>query len=206
MAYIYKITNDINDKIYIGQTSFSLEKRWKEHLADSQKPEKENRPLYRAMKKYGIAHFSISLVEETSTPNEREQYWIEQYGSYHKGYNATIGGEGRMKDFTIDEIEQIVALYNKKTSITDIAKILGYDFTTIRNKLISLGYKIDNHKNLKKAVYQIDKKTNTIITIYESTHDAARALGDDRKNAHIRECCQGLRLSAYGYKWKFVEE
>ena len=69
------------------------------------------------MKKYGIAHFSISLVEETSTPNEREQYWIEQYGSYHKGYNATIGGEGRMKDFTIDEIEQIVALYNKKTSM-----------------------------------------------------------------------------------------
>ena len=35
MAFIYKITNDINDKVYIGKTLSSVEKRWKEHLKDS---------------------------------------------------------------------------------------------------------------------------------------------------------------------------
>lgn len=206
MAYIYKITNDINDKIYIGQTSFSLEKRWREHLADSQKPEKENRPLYRAMKKYGKEHFHISLVEETTNPSEREQYWIQYFNSYHFGYNATIGGEGKLKDFSVQEIETMISLYNQKTSIHKIANVLGYDFETIKNKLKSLNYSVDNHRTLKMAVYQIDKKTNAILAMYESIHDAARALGDDKKNAHIRECCRGLRASAYGYKWQFVED
>lgn len=49
MAYIYKIINDINNKIYIGQTSFSLNKRFQEHISEVKKNFK-NRPLYSAMK------------------------------------------------------------------------------------------------------------------------------------------------------------
>jgi hypothetical protein len=74
------------------------------------------------------------------------------------------------------------------------------DSSTITNKLTLLGYKIDNHRNLKLAVYQLDKKTGTILAEYESCRDAGRALGDERKGAHVRECCRGLRKSAYGYK------
>ena len=54
MAYIYKITNDINDKIYIGKTNFSIEKRFQEHCKDAFRKRNEKRPLYNAMKKYGI--------------------------------------------------------------------------------------------------------------------------------------------------------
>ena len=57
MAYIYKITNRINQKVYIGQTSFSVEKRWKEHVQDINKH--LDRPLYRALSKYGIENFSV---------------------------------------------------------------------------------------------------------------------------------------------------
>lgn len=206
MAYIYKITNTLNNKVYIGQTSFSVEKRWQEHIKDSKRENLKNRPLYAAFHKYGIENFIIEKIEETDNPNEREQYWIKQYNSYSCGYNATTGGEGHPKDFSAAELEQIISLYNQKTAIKDIAAIVGYDFETIRNKLLSLGYQIDNHRNLKKAVYQIDKKTNAIINTFPSCHDAARFLGDDRKNAHIRECCQGLRKSAYGYRWQFVED
>ena len=95
MAYIYQITNDINGKIYIGKTEFSIEKRFKEHCQDAFRERNEHRPLYAAMRKYGIEHFSISLIEKTDNPEEREMYWINYYSSYSKGYNATIGGDGK---------------------------------------------------------------------------------------------------------------
>ena len=80
-GYIYKITNDINDKVYIGKTLQSIEKRFNEHLKDSDRRRYEKRPLYNAMNKYGISHFSVSLVEEVPIEqlNEREIYWIQQY-------------------------------------------------------------------------------------------------------------------------------
>ena len=112
MAYVYKITNRINQKVYIGQTSFSVEKRWKEHVQDINKH--LDRPLYRALSKYGIENFSVETIEETDSPNEREIYWIEYYQSYHNGYNATTGGEGRPKAFTIEEVETLITLYNNK--------------------------------------------------------------------------------------------
>lgn len=204
MAYIYKITNCINQKVYIGQTSFSVEKRWKEHIKDINKH--LDRPLYRALSKYGIENFSIEIIEETNNPNEREIYWIEYYQSFSKGYNATTGGEGRPKVFTLEEVETLITLYNQKESIKSIAQKMGMDAGTITHKLILLGYEIDGHRNLKMEVYQLDKQTGAIIAQFESCRDAARSLGDERKNAHIRECCRGLRKSAYGYKWVFVSE
>ena len=74
MAYIYQITNDINDKVYVGKTETSLEQRFKEHCKDSQTERCENRPLYRAMKKYGIEHFSISLIEQTEQPKKGKSF------------------------------------------------------------------------------------------------------------------------------------
>ena len=94
MAYIYKIVNDINNKVYIGKTEFSIEKRFKEHCRDSKK-EHQNRPLYNAMNKYGIEHFKIELIEECNNPEEREIYWIQHFDSYKNGYNATLGGDGK---------------------------------------------------------------------------------------------------------------
>ena len=78
MAYIYQITNDINNKIYIGKTEFSIEKRFKEHCHDAFQKHCEKRPLYSAIRKYGIEHFHIELLEETEIPEEREIYWIKK--------------------------------------------------------------------------------------------------------------------------------
>ena len=48
------------------------------------------------MNKYGIEHFSAEMIEQTDSPEEREQFWIEEYRSYgNKGYNATMGGDGK---------------------------------------------------------------------------------------------------------------
>ena len=75
-GFIYKITNDINGKIYIGKTLNSLEHRFNEHKRASRKKYCENRPLYSAMRKYGVENFSITLIEKASIEilAEREIY------------------------------------------------------------------------------------------------------------------------------------
>ena len=109
MAFIYKITNDINDKVYIGKTEFSLKKRFKEHCNAMRESRRERRPLYSAMKKYGTEHFHIELIEETDNPEEREMYWIKQYDSFGNGYNATLGGDSKK----YLDYDKIVELYSK---------------------------------------------------------------------------------------------
>ena len=96
MAYIYKIENNINHKIYIGKTEhINPLKRWAEHKADSKNPQRNHRALYRAMNKYGIENFTFTILEETENPEEREIYYIQFYDSYHFGHNETLGGDGR---------------------------------------------------------------------------------------------------------------
>ena len=127
MAYIYQITNDINEKIYIGKTESSIENRFREHCNDAFRERNEKRPLYSAMRKYGIEHFHIKLIEETNDPEEREKYWIEKLGSFKYGYNATIGGDGkRYADYDL-----IYSLYNQGNNYKQIHEITHYDDHTI---------------------------------------------------------------------------
>ena len=93
MPYIYKITNINTNKVYIGKTSRTIQERWKEHCKQFNQ-DALNRPLYNAMKKYGVDNFLIEVVEECdeSILSIREQYWIDAYNSYYDGYNATLGG------------------------------------------------------------------------------------------------------------------
>ena len=79
MIGIYKITNKVNYKVYIGQ-SINIEERWKHHkLYYSNKKLKEyNTKFYRAIRKYGIENFDFEIIEECPIEllNEREKYWI----------------------------------------------------------------------------------------------------------------------------------
>lgn len=94
-GYIYKITNNINNKVYIGQT-INIEKRWYKHQYLAKTGFK--RHLYEAMRKYGIDNFSIEIIEECDADvlDDRERYWINQYKSFDRcyGYNKSFGGEG----------------------------------------------------------------------------------------------------------------
>ena len=96
LGYIYKITNKINNKCYIGQTIHNINSRFKEHINAS----KHNTgcPLIgKAIAKYGEDNFEIELIEEIDSEllDEREMYWIEFYNSNNLdyGYNLTQGGK-----------------------------------------------------------------------------------------------------------------
>ena len=206
MPYIYKITNRKNQKIYIGKTLLTPEARFKEHIKDHQKKEEENRPLYRAMKKYGVENFFIETVEECEEKdiNEREKYWIEYYGSFKNGYNATIGGDGtRYADYDL-----IYSLYQEEKTIDEIKKITSHSEKTIRTALnvfnITKEERIERaRKNLSKQVAMLNKDTEEILKVFMGTREAGRYL--NKHHQHINEVCLGKRKSAYGYKWKYLE-
>ena len=140
MSFIYKISNTINSKLYIGKTSNSIGKRWKEHLRDSKKESFVIRPLYRAMKKYGTDVFKIELVEEVSesSVNVREIYWINYYNSFKEGYNATLGGDGSSY---IDR-DSVVSTYTELKSMRATSNHLNIDEKTVRKILKECGIKI----------------------------------------------------------------
>ena len=85
MGFIYKITNTINQKCYVGQTVKTLEKRFSQHKNNYTKPYFQQIVLYKAFKKYGIENFTFEEVEEVSNEllDEREKYWIKFYNSYY---------------------------------------------------------------------------------------------------------------------------
>lgn len=97
MGFIYKITNQINQKIYIGKTAFSIQKRFQQHKKKAFSDE-YNRHLYNAIKKYSIQNFTIEKIQEcdNSILDQREKYWISFFNSTNpkKGYNMTLGGQG----------------------------------------------------------------------------------------------------------------
>ena len=96
MGYIYKITNIVNNKLYIGQTRKTIEERFQAHINKAK--QHTNRYLYDAMNKYGYDNFIPSEIEECddSLLDEREMYWIAYYNTTDKqyGYNMTTGGGG----------------------------------------------------------------------------------------------------------------
>lgn len=97
MQGIYKITNIINNKCYIGKSK-DIENRWQYHKDYKNNAREYNKPLYKAPRKYGVENFNFEIIEELSDysiSDEREKYWIKYYNSYGTdGYNATTGGEG----------------------------------------------------------------------------------------------------------------
>lgn len=203
MAYIYQITNKINGKIYIGKTEFSLQKRFKEHCQDAFREKCEKRPLYAAMRKYGIENFEISLIEETDTPEEREVYWIEQKRSFKNGYNATLGGDGKK----YIDYDLVIATYNELKSAVDVAKVLNIHEDSVR-KILKIN-NIDTYSSqeviLRKygnVILQYDMNMN-FIQSFPSIKAAAKALGKNGVS-HISDACKGKRQSAYGFKWQFA--
>lgn len=91
--FIYKVTNDINGKLYIGQTTHPIEQRWKRHVYDATK--RLNTHFARAIRKYGEEHFHIEQIDTASSKEGldfKECYWIKFYDSINKGYNSCDGG------------------------------------------------------------------------------------------------------------------
>lgn len=88
MIGIYKITNNINGKIYVGQSN-NIKRRFSEHC------QRHLLPIDKAIQKYGKENFSFDILEECSLEelNTKETYWINKLNALKKGYNCSTGGD-----------------------------------------------------------------------------------------------------------------
>ncbi len=98
MPSIYKIINKVNNKSYVGYTSRdNVELRIREHFSPSVYNGREKRPLYSAIKKYGVDSFDWEVLYEGDDALSKESYFIEKYGNYnlHEGGNVPPSQKGK---------------------------------------------------------------------------------------------------------------
>lgn len=156
---IYKITNKINGKIYVGQTTKTLEERFQKHCWGTTEKDKYhlNMAIKKAIKKYGKENFTIELIEEVETTklDEREVYWISFYNSYNKGYNRTLGGQnGATRKCSLNwtqENEVIEAKYLGYSS-KEIGEAYNIDRSTVHNIFKRHNLKMPSKRNLEDRI------------------------------------------------------
>ena len=177
---IYKITNTVNQKSYIGQ-SIHIENRWTDEKYVSTDPTdpRYNSSLSKAFRKYGIENFKFEILEECSKEelSNREIYYINLYNTYYSGYNETTGGQGSsnycMKISTDDLKEIYNLLLNSKISQKEIAKRfnVGEDVISTINhgksrRQVGYNYPLRNNRNQHfcidcgKSIYYTSKRCN----------------------------------------------
>lgn len=196
MTGIYKITNMINGKSYIGQ-SIHIEQRWEEHLYKS-----SGCSLIKyALHKYGKENFDFSIIEECQQTklNEREQYWIQFYDSFNSGYNLTLGGGGAVKY----SIEAIYEEFCKTNSIEKTAKNIGCATSTARRVLKEYGINLHEQSDAK-PVECIDVNTLKVVNRFLSIEEAAQTLGVS--HAAITMALNGTHKTSAGFYWQYAGE
>lgn len=215
MSYIYCITNHVNGKKYIGKTTSSVSKRWKEHCRDYKKERCKDRPLYRAMNKYGIDSFSIEMLEECSSKESsgRETYWINEFKTYGNGYNATTGGDGSII-WNYDEIRE---LYAAGHSMKDTAKIVGCHPDTVSKVVKDIKRSHNNSKSrcgsCKPPVKIEQYNEDILVQVFDSVADAAHWCVDNGYaktynggvRSHISNAAKHKTKTAYGYRWEYAQ-
>lgn len=224
-GYIYKIINDFNNKIYVGQTTTSLEDRFARHCRDKTISNKKEESIDYLIQTIGKEHFQIVEIEKVNIMelDSRESYWISYYDSYHTGYNRTLGGQGGRK-FSEQEILYALDLYSKNLPMKQIENITGIDETTIRRyrrfqnfpKREMTEYQTQQAiNNLKKATLanQIPIENITLQKFYVSKKEAlcdmiekgySKAKDWHNIRAPLDKALQGYQKTFLGFQWRYV--
>lgn len=208
MAYIYVITNKINQKQYVGKTRYlDPVKRFQEHLRESRKERNENRPLHRAINKYGEEGFEFKVLEEVSeeTSCQREIFWIDKLNTYGStGYNATKGGDGK----TFLNYKKIIDDYNHLQNAAATARINDCHEDSVVNILNQYDIPIKQYPNRKRIQTNLEGQE----LVFNSITEAATWLIANGKttaklssvSGSISRVVNGKRQSYLQAKWEVV--
>jgi group I intron endonuclease len=152
-GFIYKVTNKVTGKSYIGQTRNTVEFRWRQHYKS-----KDNKYFHRAIQKYGKENFEITTLEkcDVNKLNEREIYYISKYNTFENGYNLTKGGSAYISTRKSingyievdDKYDEIKGMYLAGYSTAKISSLYNVDRHCISNILKSLGVKIKSNNKI----------------------------------------------------------
>lgn len=172
---IYKITNLVNGKIYVGATMDGIGKRWARHLTKTNAG--ATTPICNAIREFGAENFSITLVELCENEghmNEREAYWIATLSATNSniGYNAKVGGGVRhQSDITKAKIGNLhrgkVSKYRKPILQYDSDGNLVKEYVSLSEAIELTGIaKTSIVRVLNKEATRFSKK-NPYVWIYK---------------------------------------
>lgn len=222
---IYKHTNIINGKIYIGITSLKLSDRWR----SDGKGYKHCRCFYNAIQKYGWDNFTHEILESNLSKEEackKEIEYIKHFNSQTpNGYNIDEGGSsGSECRKSIIAISKDKKTRYEFSSIVEASKFFNCCPSSISKALSRNGtcknyvfvYKDDlesgkiqledilnSYISCKKCVYQYDFITHKYIDKYESLSEASVKTGTNRPD--ISNCLLGKTKSANGFIWSYCK-
>lgn len=158
MGYIYKITNVVNGKVYIGQTRRTIRVRFSDHItkAVDKGSCSYNTHLGRAIRKYGTDAFTVEEVEQCGDEalNDRETFWIQHYDSVRNGYNMTYGGEGSV----IHDYREMLDEWNKGSTISEIVEMFKSTYRCVSSALQAQGV---TSEEIKRRGYRATTAKNS---------------------------------------------
>lgn len=150
--FIYKITNTITRKSYIGQTKNPINKRFCTHISEANRSVYDTY-LHRSIRKYGKENFIIELIEKCNEDNihDREKYWISELNTKApNGYNLHDGGNGGCLNPS-DELRQKLSAAKRNYVPWNKGKVGAQKHSIeTRNKMSQT--KTEWHKNRKGGV------------------------------------------------------
>ena len=163
MGAIYKIYNDVNDKVYIGQTVRTAERRWAEHKNAAINELYRETILYNAMRKYGVDKFHMIVIRECdeSELDYYEELYINAYNSLApNGYNMTTGGEKGKK---LDYDDVVKKYFECGQNETEVQRRYGIQRSTVAYILKEKGY-TPQPNYIKQGIeyYECDADNNII--------------------------------------------
>jgi group I intron endonuclease len=197
--FIYKLTNTLNNKIYIGLTTESISERCRKRIAEAKYRDSRNSYILNAIRKHGSEVFKVEQIDTANSLKELQQkeiFYIQQYNSTDRkiGYNLTKGGEGNLGLKMSDETKEKIRQKRLGNKWSEERKIKHSE--TLKSKNIDYSKAKENCKlyNLKtsKKVGEFDLD-HVLINTYDSISDARRVLKISRSTLDRR-----LKLSKKG--------
>lgn len=188
---IYKVTNKINGKIYIGATTKTLGNRKRNHISES-----KGRCLYvfhKALKKYGDINFIWEIIDTAQTQKElfeKETYYIQLYDTYKNGYNSTLGGDNTTFGYRFSDEQKT---YFSKTRCGEQNPNYNHKWTDEQKKSMSIKMKLIDEEH----------KTNGIINPSKRP-DIRKKLSDGKMGKLNPNANEWLLISPEGVEYKFT--
>ncbi|MBQ2740539.1 MAG: hypothetical protein IJF39_02830 [Clostridia bacterium] len=223
---IYKHTNKLNGKCYIGQTKQTAKARWKNSNGYRNYSNHNSCVFFNAIKKYGWDNFEHTILEENietlAKANEKEVYWINHYRSYIgfedcNGYNMTLGGDtGNHLGYKVYQISKDLTIVAEFPSTAEASRQFGSHANDSQIRRCCEGLKpsckgfywcyVKNYTKdwkpkrnaLLSPIFQIDDDLN-IIKKYDSITECVKTTGFSLGS--IVSCCQRKQRKANGFFW-----
>ena len=228
-GFIYKIWNDVNDKIYIGLTTQTPKKRFLQHLKAHRKTKNENISRFdKVIGEIGEDNFHYTVIKFLSDDNKNhliimlkkfEKYYIKKYKTNNNlyGYNISAGGD----DFKIygkpvwqyDLDGNFIREYPTAVEAADATGTHRADIChCCRNeRSVTVGgyYWSYKGKKYRTDTYRMNRKVNVydLDGNYIKTYDCVNAISEDKKfKRKVRDCCTGYKYNVNGLVYRYEND